>query len=164
MNSTTSDTGDEDPIARVKDSNGNLVLDYNSRVGARPYARYVDGEWQLMSLTYVPTPNYGEDDPDANHGINTEVHTVNLEPDPDDWSEDELREIAKQPRYPDDGVEGWPGVQVVPFEESPFEHRNEIPAREDIVREVECDECGEEFRQYVPDPFEECPHCGTELM
>ena len=158
----TDDT-ERGPIERVKESDGDLVLDYNSRVGARPYARYVDSEWELMSLTYVPTPNYGMDDPDADHGIDTKVHTVDLEPDPDEWSEDELREIAKQPRYPDDDVEGWPGVQVLPVEESPFEHRDEIPARDDIVRETECGACGDEFRQYLPDPFEECPHCGSRL-
>jgi hypothetical protein len=153
----------QDPIERVKAADGDLVLDYNSRIGARPYARFVDGQWDLMSLSYVPTPGYGANDPDAEYGIDTTVHMVDLEPDPDDWDEDELREIAKQRRYPDDEVEGWPGVEVIPYDESPFAHRDEIPARDEIVKEVECNECGMEFRQYIPDPFEECPSCGAEL-
>ena len=152
-------TEQADPIQRVKESNGDLVLDYNSRIGARPYARYVDGEWDLMSLTYVPTPRYGQDDPGAEQDMDTTVHTVDLEPDTDDWTEDELREVAKQRRYPDDDVTGWPGVEVVPVEDSPFSHREDIPAYSDIVRERECGSCGSEFRQYLPDPFEECPHC-----
>jgi len=157
------DTTTTDPIQRVKESDGDLVLDYDSRVGARPYARFVDGEWDLMSLTNVPTPAYGEDDPDAEHGINTRVHTVDQEPDPEDWSEAELREIAKQPRYPDDNPEGWPGVEVIAYEDSPFPHRKDIPARDEIVEKVECQACGEEFRQYLPEPFEKCPHCGERL-
>lgn len=153
----------DDPIERVKASDGDLVLDYDTRIGARPYARYADGDWQLMSLTYVPTPSYGDDDPDADHGHNTQVHTVDLEPDPTDYSEDELREMAKFSRGSDDETDGWPWVSVVPVEESPFDRRDDIPALEDIVRERQCRECGEEYRQYVPDPFGECPHCGAEL-
>jgi len=153
---------EQDPIERVKSSDGDLVLDYDSRVGARPYARYADGEWELMSLTHVPTPEYGEDDPDTDHGINTRVHTVDLEPDPDEWDESELREIAKQRRYPDGDVEGWPGVQVIPYEESPFPDRDQIPARDEIVRERGCSECGNMYREYIPDPQPECPYCGGE--
>jgi len=157
------DDTDCDPITQVKDSDGELVLDYDSRIGARPYARYVTGDWQLMSLSHVPTPNYGMDDPDTEHGIDTTVHTVALEPDPNDWAEDELRHMAKQPRHPDGDVDGWPGVQVIPVEDSPFTDRDKIPAREDIVTEIGCNSCGNMFRQYLPDPFETCPHCDTEL-
>lgn len=154
---------ERDPIERVKKSAGELVLYYNSRIGARPYVRYVDGEWDMMSLTHVPTPDYGLDDPDAEHGVNIRVHTVDLEPDPSDFTEEELYEHAKQRRYPDDEVDGWPGVQVISVENSPFPDRDEIPAREDIIHESNCPSCGNEVRQYLPDPFEECPHCGSHL-
>jgi hypothetical protein len=153
----------DDPIQRVKDANGDLVLDYNSRIGARPYARYVGGEWELMSLTAVPTPEYGQDDPDAEHGIDTRVHTVDLEPDPDDYSEAELRELATQRRYPDDEVEGYPGVEVIPVEDSPFPDRETIPTKDEIVQRVDCPACGEEYRQYLPKP-RDCPHCGADAV
>jgi hypothetical protein len=149
-----------DPIERVKAADGDLVLDFNSRIGARPYARYVDGAWELMSLTYVPTPDYGQDRPDG--GVNTEVHTVDLEPDADDWTEPELREIAKQPR-PGDDPDGWPGVDVIAYEESPFARREEIPAKDEIVTTVECPHCGEYVRQYLPDPLEECSICDRSI-
>lgn len=151
------------PVDRVKESNGDLVLDFTSRVGARPYARYVDGEWELMSLTYIPTPKYGEEDETKEHGFNTTVHTVDLEPNVEDHTEGELREMAEQPRYPDDSVSGFPGVEVIPFEESPFEHRDEIPAKQDIVRQQTCDECGEGYKLYVPEPQSQCPHCDATL-
>lgn len=152
-----------DPIERVKNANGELVLDYDSRIGARPYARYVNGEWDLMSLTYVPTPEYGKADPDADHGINTRVHTVNLEPDPEEWDESDLREMAKQPRHQDDVVKGWPGVSVISFEDSPFPDREEIPARDDIVRDRGCTDCGKLYREYIPEPQSECPYCGAKV-
>lgn len=154
-----------DPIQQVKESKGELVLDFNSRVGARPFARYVDGEWDLMSLSHVPTPDYGEPEPDSDHPVshNTTVHTVDLEPDAADFTESDLREIAKQKRYPQDDVEGWPGVEVIPVEESPFPDREKIPAKDDIIREYECPHCGEQVRQYLPDPFTECNYCGEEL-
>jgi len=149
-----------DPITRVKESDGDLVLDYYSRVGARPYARFVNDEWDVMSLSHVPTPAYGDPD-DSETGHNTEVHTVDLAP--DSISETELREMAKHPRYPNDGAPEWAGVSVIRYDDSPFAHRDEIPLRDEIVREVTCDECGDEFRQYLPDPFAECPFCGAEL-
>ena len=149
-----------DPIRRVKQSNGELVLDYDSRVGARPYARYVDGEWDLMSLSYVPTPKYGEPD-DSETGHNTKVHTVDLEPDP--IPESELREMAQYPRHPMDDAPEWAGVKVIAYEDSPFPNRDQIPSRGDIVREQTCDTCGSEFRQYIPDPFDFCPECGESV-
>jgi len=154
-------TQTQDPIVRVKESNGELVLDYNSRVGARPFARFVDGEWDCMSLSHVPTRYYGEPDPDNPTGHNTTVHTVDLEP--ESVTEEELREMAKHPRYPDDDAPEWAGVEVIAYDESPFPDRGEIPSRDEIVRTIDCPECGEEFRQYLPDPFEECPHCGAYL-
>lgn len=159
------DTVDErDPFERVKDSDGELVLDFHARVGARPYARYVDGEWNLMSLTYVPTPDYGEPEPEGDHPVphNTKVHTVDLEPDP--TPESEMREMAQYPRYPEDDPKEWAGVEVIEFEESPFADREEIPSRDEIVWDRECEACGEEVRDYRPDPqHEECPECGSEL-
>lgn len=155
---------ERDPIERVKQSEGDLVLDFSSRIGARPYARYVDGEWDVMSLSGVPTPQYGEPEPDSDHPVphNTEVHTVDLEPDP--IPEDELREMARHPRGPDDDAEEWAGVEVIDVEESPFPDRDEIPTRDEIVWEADCDGCGEQVRVYRPDPqHDECPHCGAEL-
>lgn len=151
----------DDPIERVKASNGDLVLDFHTRIGARPYARYVDGEWDLMSLSHVPTPDYGEPNPNGDHPVphNTEVHVVDLEPDP--IPEDEMRKMARYPRDPSDDVGEWAGVQVIPYEGSPFEHRDEIPARDEIVREMDCPECGKEFRQYLPE-LRDCPHCGAD--
>lgn len=147
-----------DPIERVKQSDGDLVLDYHARIGARPYARYVDGEWDIMSLSYVPTPAYGMSTPDEEIPYDTRVHTVDLEP--DDIPETALREMARQPlRSDDDGT--WLGVEVITYEESPFPDRNKIPAKEDIVQTQQCPDCDEEFRQYCPDPFTECPHCGV---
>lgn len=146
-----------DPIQKVKDNNGELVLDYDSRFGARPYARYVDGEWDIMSLSYVPTRQYGQDDPNTDHGVNTTVHTVDLEP--ENISESKLRDMAKHPRDPTADPDKYLGVSVIPVEESPFPHRDEIPAKEEIVSEETCNHCGESFRQYHPGPFTECPHC-----
>lgn len=150
----------QDPIERVKNSGGELVLDFPSRVGARPFARFVDGEWDCMSLSHVPTRDYGEPD-DSEIGHKTTVHTVDLEP--ESVTEEELREMAQHPRYPDDDAPEWAGVEVIDYDESPFPDREQIPSRDEIVREIDCPECGEEFRQYIPDPFEECPHCETQL-
>jgi len=151
---------DRDPFERVKASGCELALYFDGRVGASPFARYVDGEWDLISLTYIPTPEYGRDDPDAEHGVNTEVHTVDLEPEP--RPESELREIARQPRHINDDADSYAGVTVVSLQEAPFPDRDEIPAKEDIVRQIECPHCETRFRQYLPEPFEQCPHCdGT---
>ena len=150
------------PFERVKASDGDLVLDFPARVGARPYARYVDGEWELMSLTHVPTPSYGEPD-DSDVGHDTRVHVVDLEPDPDEWSEDDLRDMAEDPRYPHEGGGEFVGVEVVSVDETPFDHREDIPSKDEIVRVRECPACSEEYREYVPDPQSECPHCGTRV-
>lgn len=157
-----SQTG-SDPVTAVKNADGDLVLDYTARVGAHPYARYSDGEWDVISLTHVPTPTYGSDAPDTDHGIDTTVHTVVMEP--DDVSEQELREMAQHSRYPDDDTadDAWPGVDVIAYDESPFPHRDDIPARDDIVRMTDCPQCGGTFRQYLPDPFDTCPHCGATI-
>lgn len=152
-----------DPIEKVKESNGDLVLDFDSRVGARPFARYVNGDWELMSLTYIPTPSYGQDDPEAEHGINTRVHTVDLEPDMENNSEEELREMAKQGLYAQDDGDEFLGVNVIPFKESPFSERDEIPTKNEIVQERKCENCEATYRLYIPDPQSQCPHCGSDI-
>lgn len=136
----------EESVERVKQSDGDLVLDFHSRIGARPYARYVDGDWDMMSLGHVPTPDYGQD--------NREVHLVDLKP--DDVTGEGIRDMA-------DGDGPGSAVQVVPFAESPFPDRDEIPARDDIVEDRFCPGCGGGFWLYLPDPQDDCPQCGAEL-
>lgn len=140
-------------VDEVKSSNGELVLDFYGRVGARPYARYHDGEWDVISLSYVPEKNYGEDG-------QREIRVVDLEPEGID--EEKIREMV-EPYKIKEGRDPVQPVDVIPVEESPFAPDRDIPAKDEVITTRECDNCLEEFRDFIDDPYDVCPVCDSPL-
>jgi len=129
-------------VDTVKQSNGSEVLHLSSRIGAAPFFRYVDGEWEALSLMHIPSRDYSAE--------SRTVHLVRAHP---DVTEEWLRECIERTDDPPEPVE------ILGYDETPFADTDEIPHRDEIVEERECPSCGEEYREYLPDPFGECGDC-----
>jgi predicted Zn-ribbon and HTH transcriptional regulator len=135
-------------IERVKAANGQLVLDFHSRIGARPYVRYKDGEWECISLTYVPEPDYGQHE--------RKVRTAKMTP---EITEEDMREWL-EPEDPDRKPEA---CRIIDEEDSVFWKRAQYPHVDELIFEPECGECGHEWREHRDDRADECPECGAEV-
>lgn len=137
-----------DAISRVKGANGKLVLDFHSRIGGRPYVRYQNGEWECISLTYVPEPDYNEG--------NRAVRTAKMTP---DVTEEDMLEWLD----PDEDDRKPESYRIIDEEDSPFVKRAQYPHVDELIFEQLCSECGHEWREHRDDRADECPACGAEV-
>lgn len=113
------------PVDVVKDADGEIVLHLNTRVGAAPFFRYVDGEWEAISLMYRPTKRYGAE--------TNEVGVVKAEP---EIEERQLRTWVEDNQEPFD---------LLDHDESPFADRDEYPWADaaEAAKHQEPKPCGE---------------------
>lgn len=112
------DATDADQVVeQVKASHGDLVIDFESRIGARPFMRYTPytnnrgvrvNMWSCMSVLGVPMP-----------GKTLLFRTTTVHPDDYDDGYEDIRMFTSEWVWRQ--VYHSRGVAIVPVEESPFD-------------------------------------------